>query len=183
MLRLFVRFGLVLALCEIVLNPQVGGAWPSNMISCATINGSISRGKGVTYRTYTNARYGYSIVYPVGLLEPQGEAENGDGQKFLSKDKKVLLLVFGANNIDNDSAKTGFDKFVKDMNAEQGRVVTYKVLKKNWFVASGRHDNNLFYSKTIYRGDTFTSFIIEYPASERATYDPIVTRISRSFTG
>jgi len=182
-LTLLVRFSLVLALCEVGLNPQVVHARPSNMLAFATGNGAIGASEGVTYRTYNNARYGYSIVYPVDLLEPQGEAENGDGQKFLSRDKKVLLLVFGANNIDNDSAKRGFDKFVKDMNAEQGRVVTYKVLKKSWFVVSGRHDNNLFYSKTIYRGDTSISFIIEYPASERAIYDPIVTRISKSFTG
>src|SRR5574341_695767 len=38
------------------------------------------------YRTYHNARFNYSISYPFKVLIPQGEAVNGDGQKFLSQD-------------------------------------------------------------------------------------------------
>lgn len=34
------------------------------------------------YRTYHNSRFDYSISYPADILIPQGEAINGDGQKF-----------------------------------------------------------------------------------------------------
>ncbi len=37
------------------------------------------------YETYYNHRYDYSIDYPKDVLFPQGESDNGDGQKFLSK--------------------------------------------------------------------------------------------------
>ena len=35
------------------------------------------------YHTYHNPRFGYSIAYPKDILYPQGESDNGDGQKFL----------------------------------------------------------------------------------------------------
>ena len=99
----------------------------------------------------------------------------------MSKDGKSTMLVFGANNLDNDSVKTSYEKSLKQM-SEEGRVVTYKVMKKGWFVISGSHTDNIFYSKTIHRGDTFVTFMIEYPAAERATYDKSTARIARSFS-
>ncbi|HEY0547639.1 MAG TPA: hypothetical protein VGC91_19820 [Pyrinomonadaceae bacterium] len=136
----------------------------------------------VIYRTYSNARYKYSISYPAHLLEPQGEADDGDGEKFASKDGKALLLVYGTSNVNNDSVKTSFENALQGM-AKDGRAVTYKAQKKNWFVISGRHGDNIFYSKTIHRGETLVTFVFEYPASERATYDSITTRIANSFSG
>lgn len=50
------------------------------------------------YRTYHNIRFGYSISYPADSLIPQGEAENGDGQKFLSRDGRTEMLVYGSHN-------------------------------------------------------------------------------------
>jgi hypothetical protein len=50
------------------------------------------------YRTYHNARFDYSISYPANLLVPQGEAANADGQRFLSRDGRTELLVYGAYN-------------------------------------------------------------------------------------
>ena len=37
------------------------------------------------YVTYYNSRFEYSIKYPVKVLVPQEEAENGDGRVFLAK--------------------------------------------------------------------------------------------------
>ena len=52
------------------------------------------------WKTYTNARFGYSISYPADVLMPQGESDNGDGQKFLSRDGRgetpgVHILMAG----------------------------------------------------------------------------------------
>lgn len=183
MRSLFVRFTLILVSSAVVLNSQLVHASPSCLMAVVIKNDWLMQSKRVAYRTYANARYNYSIVYPVDLLEPQGEAENGDGQKFFSKDKKVLLLVFGANNIDNETTRSAFDKAVKVMGAESGGVVTYKLMKGNWFVVSGRHDKDIFYSKTIHRGDTIITFIMQYPIAERSTYDAITARIAKSFSG
>jgi hypothetical protein len=180
MIRQFSSLLLTLVSSALVATSQPV-AQPST--ASASLNSNYSQKTRVTYRTYSNARYKYSISYPVGILEPQGEPDNGDGQKFTSKDGRAELIVYGANNIDNETTKSEFDKAVKEMGGEAGRVVTYKVMKKNWFVISGRHDKNIFYSKTINRGDTLITFIFEYPESESATFDAITTRIANSFSG
>jgi hypothetical protein len=132
--------------------------------------------QGVTYRTYSNARYGFSIAYPVNLLVPQGEPDNGDGQKFVSKNGRASLLAFGSHRLDRSLT----DEF---QSAQENRTVAYKVLKKDWFVVSGTESGKIFYQKTLLRGDVFKTFIIEYEEAERATYDAITARVARSFVG
>lgn len=130
----------------------------------------------VAYRTYTNARYGFSIAYPVGLLVPQGEPDNGDGQKFVSRDGSASLTAFGSHRLDRSLQ----DEF---QSAQENRSVTYKVLKRDMFVVSGTENGKIFYQKTLLRGDVFKTFIIEYDEQERATFDAITTRVARSFAG
>lgn len=130
----------------------------------------------VTYRTYTNARYGFSIAYPFGILVPQGEPDNGDGQKFVSRDGSATLLAFGSHRLDRSLQ----DEF---QTAQENRAVTYKVLKRDMFVVSGTENGKIFYQKTLLRGDVFKTFIIEYDEYERNTFDAITTRIARSFVG
>lgn len=130
----------------------------------------------VTYRTYSNARYGFSISYPLGLLVPQGESDNGDGQKFVSKTGSATLIAFGSNRLDRSLR----DEF---QTAQENRAVTYKVLKRVMFVVSGSANGKIFYQKTLLRGDVFKTFFIEYDEQERANFDSITSRIARSFVG
>ena len=130
----------------------------------------------ITYRTDSNARYGFSIVYPVGILMPQGESDNGDGQKFVSKQGSATLLAFGSNRLDRSLR----DEF---QSAQENRTVTYKVFRADMFVVSGHANGKIFYQKTLLRGDVFKTFIIEYDEEERGTFDPITARIARSFNG
>jgi hypothetical protein len=129
-----------------------------------------------TYRTYANARYGFSIAYPVNVLVPQGESDNGDGQKFMSRDGSATLLAFGSQRLDRSLR----DEF---QSAQENRTVTYKVLKADMFVVSGHANGKIFYQKTLLRGDVFKTFIIEYDEQERGTFDAITTRVARSFNG
>ncbi len=54
---------------------------------------ALSLGQTPVYKTYSNARFDYSISYPAGLLEAQGEADNGDGQTFRAKDGHAEMHV------------------------------------------------------------------------------------------
>jgi hypothetical protein len=131
----------------------------------------------VTYKTYSNARFNYSISYPAGLLIPQGEAENGDGQIFRSRDGRAEMRVFGRYNVQNETLQSAYNS------AQEGKQVTYKVLKGSFYVVSGKQNGKIFYEKTILKGDTFKTFMIEYDEAERATYDSVIARIVRSFVG
>lgn len=136
------------------------------------------------YKVYHNSRFAYSIAYPKNTLYPQGESDNGDGQKFLSKDADASLIVYGSNN--------AFDQSLEDLYLDESRgglpedpkkVVTYRVLKNNWFVVSGYNAGKIFYRKTILNKDQFKSLYFEYPESKKKIYDPVTKQLSSSFKG
>lgn len=133
----------------------------------------------ISYKIYGNSRFGYSIAYPAGILIPQGEADNGDGQKFLSKDGEVVMLVYGQYNVSGQKLKNAFSEALQE--GTPGGVVTYKQLKNNWFVVSGTVSNRVFYQKTMLVGETFKTFRIEYPESQRDSFDKITGEIAKSF--
>jgi hypothetical protein len=139
-------------------------------------------GAQAKYRTYANARFGYSISYPAGILIPQGESDNSDGQVFRSRDGRAEMRVFGRYNVQNETIRSAFNASVAGEGGS-GREVTYKVLKGNFYLVSGHQNGKIFYEKTMLKGDTFKTFMIEYDESESATYDPITARVVRSFVG
>jgi hypothetical protein len=136
------------------------------------------------YKTYHNAKYDYSISYPKNVLYPQGEADNGDGQKFLSKDAEAHLLVYGSNNALDESLAERFREESRGGMADNPKkVVTYKLLKNNWFVISGFVAGRIFYQKTLLNSGQFKSFYFEYPESQKARYEPLIKGLVASFKG
>ncbi len=136
-----------------------------------------------SYETYHNDKFDYSIDYPKDILFPQGEADNGDGQKFLSKDADTSLVVYASNNTLDKSLEEAYREESRGGTAENPkRVVTYKVLEDNWFVVSGYNAGRIFYQKTLLSGGTFKTFMLEYDESEKARYDAIAKHIEKSFT-
>lgn len=137
-----------------------------------------------TYKTYHNAKFDYSISYPKNVLYPQGEADNGDGQKFLSKDAAAHLLVYGSNNALDESLAERFREESRGGMADNPKkVVTYKLLRNNWFVVSGFIAGRVFYQKTLLNDGQFKSFYFEYPESQKARYEPLIKVLVASFKG
>lgn len=62
------------------------------VLSACTDDDQESHGD-VKYKTYHNQLYDYKVEYPDFLI-PQGEATNRDGQKFISEDQAIELLVY-----------------------------------------------------------------------------------------
>jgi hypothetical protein len=136
----------------------------------------------VTYRTYQNARYNFSIAYPSTLM-PEGESDNGDGQAFRSGDDTVLMRAWGSQNISNESLREAYQAAISDIESLDGGTATYKFLGRNFFVVSGTRGGKVVYQKTLMRGGTFKTFLLEYPVSLQSTYDPITAHVARSFKG
>jgi len=135
------------------------------------------------YRTYHNARFEYSISYPANLLIPQGESANEDGQRFVSKDGRTELLVYGSYNSLDQTLNEVLAQESERSAEHPNRVVTYKVLRRDWFVVSGTENGRIFYQKTMLRDSTFKTFRIEYDESQKQTFDPVTASIARSFKG
>jgi hypothetical protein len=156
---------------------MIGGSSQQSNVQQATNHRRTSLFAQGGYKTYANARFGYSISYPANILVPQGEADNGDGQTFRSSDGKAEMRVFGRYNVQNETLKSAFDS------AQEGKSVTYKLLRGNFYVVSGHEGGKIFYEKTMLKGDTFKTFMIEYDETEAQTYDAITARVAKSFVG
>ena len=135
------------------------------------------------FESYDNARFEYSIQYPVDILTPQDEAQNGDGRAFLSPDGTVKMLVWGQYNALFDTLKKAY---LSDLR-ERSKGVTYKALLKKSYVISGVKDGKIFYQKTMLNGKdgdggaVFATFTIEYDKADKSKYDPVVRKIAASF--
>ena len=135
------------------------------------------------FRTYRNARFNYSISYPANLLVPQGEADNGDGQKFLSSDGRTEMIVYGSNNSLNQTLRQLYDAETQTTAGGGNRRVTYQLLKPGWFVVSGTVGERIFYQKTLLTNGVLKTFRIEYDENAKGTFNPVTTRIAGSFKG
>lgn len=144
-----------------------------------TTGGSASNADLHVWKTYTNVRFQYSVCYPRDLFVPQGEAENGDGQKFLSRGG-AQMVVFGWNNALNESLRSVMKETGSRMAGRSGRI-TYEVIKTKWFVVSGKTDGSIFYAKTILSGNQFKSFALTYRDSDRAIFGPFVGKMGACF--
>jgi hypothetical protein len=72
---------------------------------------------------------------------------------------------------------------VVEQDREAGERISYRDRGANWFVISGTKGGNEFYERYLlsHGGKIVNGFVMTYPARLRTAYDPIVTRMSRSF--
>jgi len=132
-------------------------------------------GRADDFQRYCNPRFGLCVDYPMRLvMEP--ESTNGDGRR-LHDSKGFLMIVSGINNVTNDSLESEMQYQQKGFDQ-----ITYRAIWKNWFVLSGRKGDCILYRKTYIGTGTTNHLSLEYPISLKREYNPIVTRISRSFT-
>jgi hypothetical protein len=133
---------------------------------------------------YCNTRFLYSINFPKDILYPQNESGNGDGLRMMSKDAKAILSVYGMNNVMEESL---LDKFQEDSAGgtvgNPTKVVSYKIIKDDWFVVSGYDSGIIFYSKTFLIDEQFKTFVFRYPESQRKLYDPVTKLLAKTFDG
>lgn len=135
---------------------------------------------------YCNSRFDFCIQYPADFIA-QGEAANGDGQRFLSKDKQAEIAAYGMNVLEelNDHVNEEFKMQTKGIN------VSYQVIKPNSFIFSGLDkEGKIIYQKTVmkkvkYEGEEedtrlWQTLTITYPKSQQTKYASYCTIISRS---
>jgi len=129
--------------------------------------------------TYQNDRYGTTIDYP-DIFKPQRPPDNDDGRDFKSADGADFWVAASYDALDFDVVKYR-DIIVK--NRGSGTVITYQAHGDNWFVISGTKGANIFYERHVlsHGAELNESFAITYPAALKATYNPIVARMAKSF--
>ena len=120
----------------------------------------------ITFNSYQNSRFNYTITYPSFLTQSQ-ESENGDGCKFYMDDN-TYLVVSGAYNALDESIVSRYYKC-------KSKPVTYSMQKDNWFVIS------IFYTKTVLQNGVFFTATFYYPAKDKDKYNPVIKKIFTNF--
>ena len=130
------------------------------------------------WATYANPRFGTTADYPADLFtERDPPPDNGDGVRMHTADDRATLTIYGHYNVENDTPASYFETIVDKTD------VTYKQITKTSYVASGTRGSDIFYARCNFRkGDraTVDCFELTYPASEKAIWDAIVARVSKS---
>ena len=135
----------------------------------------------VTYRTYHNHRYDYTVEYPDFLI-PQGEADSGDGQKFISEDQEIKLVVhyqFKDDFNSDDGEPLPVDKaYEEDLTFITG--VLSKKLEDNHYTIKYKVDNVLHTDYTVF-DDRYFTIRFEYPEEEKDRMEGVIEHVINSF--
>jgi hypothetical protein len=129
------------------------------------------------YLTYVNDRFGTTAEVPADW-KPGEPPENNDGLRFTSPDQRAWISVYGRLHID-DTIEEAMESFET---ADKDETITYRHRERRAVVVSGIRGDTIFYYKHVLscRDQIWNNVHIEYPAAEKAAYDALVTRVSRS---
>ena len=152
---------------------------------------AISANAQISWRTYVDKNYGYSIPMPASLQlmpwtgDPASPWQNRS-KTFQSADGNVSLSV--STHWTNGRTIQNFFKDAVNQRSDEGALINYSILKDNWCVVSGVNSLGFeFYTKYVVFGDRnagaarYITFTFAYPTSQRNIYDPAVTKINREF--
>jgi len=132
----------------------------------------------VKYVPYTNTRYGFTLYVP-DFLKVTAEADNGDGRKYESADKSVILIASGAHITVTEPTRDAYYDYILQ---KLDYTPTFQTKKPNGFVFSGIKDGKIIYDKCIVKSDgTENSFHIEYPQERKEDFDEIITQMAATF--
>jgi serine/threonine-protein kinase len=133
------------------------------------------------WRSYQNDRYGTTIDYP-DFFKAEPPPDNDDGRRFKSADGAEFAVFASYGALDFDLA--GYQKYILEK-LGPGKAVTYQAHSDDWFVISGTKGDDIFYERyMLSHGKEMgfvEGFVMSYPAVLKRTYDPIVTRMAKSF--
>lgn len=135
----------------------------------------------VHYETYHNERYGYWVDYPDFLL-PQGEASSQDGQRFISADEQIQLLVY--YEYKNDFAADGghlplHAAYEADLQGIE--AVISNTLAENHYRLEYQVGQRMHADYVLLDGYRYFNIRFEYPATEQARLQTVIAHVFSSF--
>ena len=130
--------------------------------------------------TYRNERHGFTVGYPTQFIALPAASE--DARLFVSNDDKARLLVGSLENSDNKTVAQYQQFLLRESYA--GATVTYAPLREKWFVLSGVRNGTSFYQRVSFTcgGRKIVSWAMLFPEGQKATYEPIIEQVHRSYS-
>lgn len=133
-----------------------------------------------SWAVYQDSVDGCLIDYPTNVFSQDALDVAKDFQRFSGPGEDTFFRVMGVDNEDNLGPEEIRTTYLKE-NAP-GDVV-YDRTKDDFLVLSGYRGDSIFYTRIAMSSDKRKLCIVEiaYPRAQKRAFDPIVTRMSRSF--
>ena len=133
------------------------------------------------WETYRSERFGYSLLFPAGVLDRQSETSDGRGVELKSADGLVKLKALAADNADHVSLGDYRAAIMREFSGSNR--LSYGPMGQSWFVLSGVRGDSIYYQKVLFAcgGRVINAFALTYPEQQRREFDAIVTTIEKNF--
>ena len=133
------------------------------------------------WETYRSERFGYSLLFPGGMLEQRAETPDGRGVELRSKDGVVRLKALAVDNSDNISIGEYRAAILREFSASN--QLKYGPMGQSWFVLSGARGDSIYYQKVLFAcgGRIINAFALTYPEQQKREFDSVVTTIEKNF--
>jgi len=127
-----------------------------------------------SYERYCNARFGFCVDVKRSWGKEPAPANN-DGRSFFDNEG-FKMSVYGSYNALDQNLRAHQEGYRSELDQ-----ITYQPIKHNWYVLSGYKGSEIIYIKTFLNNKTFYTLYIRYPKALQGRYNPIVSRLSKSF--
>ena len=138
-----------------------------------------SAGSKTGWDRFVEPQLGTSLDFPYGIFSvDEGPAPRGTGKQFMSEDGRAVLTVYSQRNPGESPAR-----YVRENFKVPRQTNDYKRVAPTFFAISAVHQGEIYYSRCNFArrsGGTIHCFDLRYPAREKRSWDPIVTRLSLS---
>jgi serine/threonine protein kinase len=137
----------------------------------------------VTFAAYKNARFGYELAYPTGILVPDAPPQNGGGQSFTSPDGTFQVNSFASFNSDGATAESLRRQLQADNPLYRNARVTASGDDGFSLLANDANRVNGYVAIFTCGNQLLNVLEVSFPASgpSFATYRALANRITQSF--
>ena len=185
--RVLTAFGLtVLAIgsvtaCSPTIKNVPNPASPVAPAPATSAGGTTGSAVTTGYVTYHNERFGFSVSVPSSFTAGT-PPQNGDGMSFSPQDHRVVLRVYGSNNVLGETPTTAAASYVAQQKGKGSRV-TLNSVNGDHFTASGYDSTGatIWYEHKIVLSNVEYGIDWEYPAALASQIDLQVTATVRSY--
>lgn len=151
-----------------------------SLSACGGSREKKTKTNSVEHEVYYNQQYHYSVEYPSFLI-PQGESDNGDGQRFISEDNSVQLLVY--RDYKNDYLTGGElytlkEAFQEDLKTIEG--VFNKRIEDNYYIIEYKTDETIYtYYAQLHRNNYY-NILFQYSEEDKKMMKNIIEHVIES---
>lgn len=145
-----------------------------------------TQGKVPASRTYTNARYAFSVEVPA-FVRLKRAADNGDGWTFLSPDVRTELLAYGTTSLLDqkgdivESLGGGYRGWVRQ-SRQPGMQGQSSAINARAFSVSWRDGRRFVRIRAIKIPEGFAVVEVRYPVDRKPAVERAVTRTLASLS-